>query len=141
MTKDKLKHKLKSSLAIRKQIDAHYEQLQQLRATATKITPSYNLAPSGGGECGKVENAVLQIYDLEQQINSDIVRMTSAVQETYKFINLLDDEVLRLVIQMRYINHKSWERIAAELGYSCRQIHRLHNKALNVILKILNKKS
>lgn len=134
MTKDELKHKLKSSWAISKQIDTYYEQLQQLRATATKITPSYSLAPSGGGGSGKVENAVLRIYDLEQQINSDIVRMTFAVQETYKFINLLDDEVLRLVMQMRYINHKSWERIAAELGYSWRGVHNLHSRALNDIL-------
>ena len=62
-----------------------------------------------------------------------------ALEETTRLINLVDDPQVHLVLQMRYRNFKKWEQIAAELGYSWRQVHRLHDKGLNVILKLDNK--
>lgn len=116
--------------------ELHY-QLKELRATGTRITPSYSLAPAGGGDnnTSKPEQAALAIYELEQEINAQIEQQCKATRETYALIDLLDDELLKLIMLKRYTGHKPWEEIAVEMGYSWRQVHNLHSKALNMIVK------
>lgn len=136
MDKDELKRKLKASWVISAQINELYTQLQELRATGTRITPSYSVEAAGGGDnnTSKPEQAALAIYELEQEINAKIEQQRKAVKQTYDLIDLLDDELLKLVMLKRYIGHKLWEEIAVEMGYSWRQVHRLHGRALNSIL-------
>lgn len=137
MDKDELKRKLKASWAISAQINELHIQLQELRATGTRITPSYSVEAAGGGDnnTSKPEQAALAIYELKQEINAKIEQQCAAVRETYRLIDLLDDELLKLVMIKRYAKHKPWEEIAVEMGYSWRQVHNLHSKALNMIVK------
>lgn len=137
MDKDELKRKLKASWVISAQINELYTQLQELRATGTRITPSYSVEAAGGGgdnNTSKPEQAALAIYELEQEINAKIEQQCKAVKQTYDLIDLLDDELLKLIMLKRYASHKPWEEIAVEMGYSWRQVHNLHSKALNSIL-------
>ena len=135
-TKEELKRKLKSSWVLSLKIKELHTQLQELRATGTRITTSYSVEAAGGGDnnTSKPEQAALAIYELEQKINAKIEQQCKAVKQTYDLIDLLDDELLKLVMLKRYTGHKPWEEIAVEMGYSWRQVHNLHRKALNSIL-------
>lgn len=134
MRKNELKAKLKSAWALQKQIENDYEELQRLRDCANKITPAYSLVPGSGGDNQKVATAVAKIVDLEKAINADMARLMTALQEVRELISLLNDDTQIVVMRMRYLNYKKWEVIAADLGYSWRQVHRLHGRALNSIL-------
>lgn len=136
-TKEELKRKLKSSWVLSLKVEELHYQLKELEAMGTKVTPSYSLAPAGGGDnnTNKPEQAALAIYELKQEINAKIEQQCAAVRETYRLIDLLDDELLKLVMIKRYAKHKPWEEIAVEMGYSWRQVHNLHSKALNMIVK------
>lgn len=138
-TKDELKRKLKASWAISAQINELHIQLQELRVTGTRITPSYSIEAAGGGDnnTSKPEQAALAIYELEQEINSKIEQQCKTLGETYALIDLLDDELLKLLMLMHYVGRKPWEQIAAELHYSWQWVHELHSRALNAILKRL----
>ena len=140
-TKEELKRKLKSSWVLSLKVKELHYQLKELRATGTRITPGYSLAPAGGGDnnTSKPEQAALAIYELEQEINAQIEQQCKATRETYALIDLLDDELLKLVMLKRYTGHKPWEKIAVEMGYSWQWVHKLHSKALNVILVKCNK--
>ena len=135
-TKEELKRKLKSSWVLSLKVKELHYQLKELRATGTRITPSYSVEAAGGGDnnTSKPEQAALAIYELEQEINAKIEQQCKAMRETYALIDLLDDELLKLVMLKRYTGHKPWEEIAVEMGYSWRQVHRLHGRALNGIL-------
>lgn len=137
MDKDELKRKLKASWAISAQINELHIQLQELRVTGTRITPSYSIEAAGGGDnnTSKPEQAALAIYELEQEINNLVEQQCVTMRETYELINLLDDELLKLIMLKRYTGHKPWEQIAVEMGYSWRQMHNFHSKALNKIVK------
>lgn len=139
MNKDELKCKLKASWAISMQINELHTQLQELRATGTRITPSYSVEAAGGGDnnTSKPEQAALAIYELEQEINGLIENQCKALGEAYELINLLDDELLKLLMLMHYVGRKPWEQIASELHYSWQWVHELHSRALNAILKRL----
>lgn len=141
ITRTELKARLKASWAISVQINELHTQLQEIRATGTRITPSYNVEPAGGGDnnTSKPEQTVLAIYELEQEINAKIEQQCAAVRETYRLIDLLDDELLKVVMLKRYTGHKPWEEIAVEMGYSWQWVHKLHSNALNAILVKCNK--
>ena len=128
MEKEELKQKLKAAWVLRMKIDEFRDQLINLSETGTRITPSYGLAPaSSGNNTSKPEQVALAVFELEREIN--------ALREIYASIDLLDDEMLKLIMVMHYVNLKSWEQIAAETGYSWRWIHKLHSKALEIIIK------
>ena len=134
MTKDELKKKLRSAFAIQKQIEAEYVELQNLRDNASRITPAYSLAPGGSGTGQRIENAMAKIVDAENIIQSEMEILMVALGEIRQLISLVDDPILRLILHKRYLCYQKWEQIAADLSYSWKQIHRLHNRALNIIV-------
>ena len=135
MTKDELKCKLRSAFAIQKQIEANYVEIQNLRDNANRITPAYSLAPGGGGNGQRIENAMAKIVDMENIIQSDIELLMVALGEIRQLISLVDDPVLRLILHKRYLCYQKWEQIAADLSYSYRRVLQMHGRALSVILK------
>lgn len=135
MTKDELKQKLRSAFVLQKQIEAEYVELQNLRDNASRITPAYSLAPGGGGNGQRIENAMAKIVDAENLIRSDIELLVIALGEIRQMIATIDDTVLRLVLHKRYLCYQKWEQIAADLNYSWQWLHKMHGRALNVILR------
>lgn len=134
MTKDELKGKLKSAAAWQKMLEEDYMELQRLRDNANKITPTYSQAPACSGLGQKLGKNVVLVIEQEQLIQEHMHNLLKALKEVKQLIGLVDKPELRVVLQMRYLNYKAWEQIAAELGYSWRQVHRLHGRALNSIL-------
>lgn len=135
MTKDELKEKLKSAAAWQKMLAEDYMELQRLRDNAKQITPTYSQALACSGFGQKLEKNVVLVIEQEQLIQEHMHNLLKTLKEVRQLIGLVDKPELRVVLQMRYLNYKAWEQIAAELGYSWRQVHRLHGRALNLILK------
>lgn len=134
MTKDELKYKLRSAWVLQKQIDAYKIEIQNLRDNANRITPAYSMAPGGGGNEQRIENAMAKIIDIENNIKQDIEIQLLAVDEIHCLMAMVDDPLLKLLLHKRYILYEKWEKIAVDLNYSWKQVHRLHNKALNIIV-------
>ena len=136
MTKDELKRKLKSAYYWQRSLEEDYLELQKLRDNAARVTPQYSKAPAGCGDGQKLERTIVSIADYEAIIKEHMDNLYMALKEVTRLINLVDDPQAHLVLQMRYRNFKKWEQIAAELDYSWRQVHRLHDKGLRAILNI-----
>ncbi|WP_299448182.1 hypothetical protein [uncultured Phascolarctobacterium sp.] len=134
MTKEELKEKLKGAMYAQRTLEGELDKLQELRNIAQKITPTYSLAPGGVSGGQRIENAVIKIADLENSIREDIEKLVSAIAEVRQLIACIEDPLLRAVLYRRYLCYQKWEQIAADLNYSWRRAHQLHNKALNVIL-------
>ncbi len=135
MTRDELKEKLRSAYTLQRLVDAGVAELQNLRDSAGKITPAYSLAPGVCGTGQRIENDTAKIVDLENTLMADKKRLVEAVAEIKKLIALVDEPLLNRILEKRYLQYQKWEQIAVDLGYAWAQIHRLHSKALNYILK------
>ena len=133
MTKDELKYKLRSAWVLQQQIDAYKIELQNLCDNAGRITPAYSLEHGGGGTGQRIENAMTKIVDIENNIKQNIEIQLLAINEIHCLMAMIDDPLLKLLIHKRYLLYEKWEKIAVDLNYSWKQIHRLHNKALNII--------
>ena len=76
-------------------------------------------------------NTVGRIIDLQNEINRDIDELVDLKAEIREVIDAVPDTDLRLILEERYLNWKSWEQIAVTLGYNLRYLHRLHRQALD----------
>jgi len=66
---------------------------------------------------------------LDEEVES-YIEMRGRVQEV---LEQVDEINLRCVLQMRYMNNKSWDDIAKALSFSRRHVMRLHEQAVKKI--------
>jgi RNA polymerase sigma factor (sigma-70 family) len=75
---------------------------------------------------------------IENKINSQLERMYKEMSYIEDLISCLPEREKKLM-RLRYIDNHKWEEICVEMGYSWKQIHRIHANALmqlkNKILK------
>ena len=111
-------------------INCKLEQLGRLKALATNTTSTISDMPKSHNNNSRLEDTVLKIIELEHSIDAEIDRLVNLKAEASYQISLMQDMRCRLVLEARYINGESWETIAAEMGYSIRNVQNLHGKAL-----------
>ena len=128
--KDKIKY-LKRYINLDREIDRKLEEVARLRSKLTRVTEVYSTEPRGGGTIyGKTEEILAKIVDLENEIDADIDRLVAIWDGIKTIIEAVEDDRERLLLQYRYLDGKTFEKIAVEMNYSWRQIHRLHSRAL-----------
>ena len=116
------------------QINSKIEQVKTLNELATKVTTVYSDMPhSPNRNTGRMEETVAKIIDLESEIDRDIDALVDLKQEVKTAISKVEDEKYRVLLELRYINQKSWEEIANQLGYDLRYTHKIHGRALQKI--------
>lgn len=74
-----------------------------------------------------------KVIDLESEIDQEIDKLIDLRKSIYSIINTLDDEILKRIVVMKYIEFKSFEKIGEEIAYCEKQVARLHRKALDLI--------
>lgn len=74
----------------------------------------------------------------EEKINRRIDELNAVKIEIHSAIEEVESSVLRILLIERYINYKTWNEIADEMGYSYKHVvHNLHSHALKKIAPIL----
>lgn len=120
------------------QIGCMLEDRNSLKDLALRVTPSTG---SGGGSPGgsqdKMGSAVSRIVDKENEINQAVDELIALKQEASLLLARLDKPEHYRVLHERYIQYKSFEQIAAGMGYTYRNAHYLHGRALQAFGKVL----
>jgi DNA-directed RNA polymerase specialized sigma subunit len=130
-----VKQYLKQARYLDERINTKLEQVSSLHDLATKATSTLSDMPGGPTRnTHRMEDIIIKILMLENEINSDIDRLVDLKDEILSVINEVDDFESRLILEKRYINLESWEKIADELNTSTPNISRLHDKALRKVV-------
>ena len=109
-----VKEYLSQAYRIDQRINSKLEQVASLRALATKATSTLSdTPPSGSRNVQSMENVIVKIIDLENEINER-----------------LDNPEYQTLLELRYLCFYSWEKVAVEMEYDLRYLHKLHRKAL-----------
>ncbi|MGF7185291.1 DNA-directed RNA polymerase specialized sigma subunit [Desulfitispora alkaliphila] len=128
------KEYLSQAIWLDQRINSKLEQLKSLRSLSMKVTTSYEHEQvSRTKEKNPMENTVVKLMELEHEIDKDIVRLVDLKRKIMKVINRIESDEYRLVLEMRYLNFKTWEDISEKLNYSYRQVHRIHGEALKMV--------
>lgn len=119
-------------------IESKLLEVQQLKAMITKITPTLKAdVVSSSGNQDKLGDAVAKIVDLENEINKDIDCYIDLKREVKAKLEKLTNPNYYKVLEKRYVQYYTFERIATEMHYSYRNITKLHGRALQAFEKIL----
>ena len=118
-------------------IDFKCEQVETLRSRLTSLgSPSTGDKVQSSLDPDKFTNTMSKIIELEEKINADIDELVDLKRDAMNCIEKLNKDVEKLVLYKRYFNNKSFEQISVEMGYSWRQIHRIHGNALKNFDKV-----
>ncbi len=127
----KAKDYLSQAYRLDQKINCKLDQVSNLRSLAMRATASIHAERvSGKKQISSMENAIVKLIDLEQEINKDIDRLVDLKRNITKVIGKINKQEYQLLLELRYLNYKTWEEIAETMNYSWRNIHYIHSKAL-----------
>ena len=129
---------LRRALVLDMQIDAGFERIQQLRALAERRTAVYGREKVGGsGAADSRMDVVARIVDAERELDAKIDRMLALRAEIQETISRVGDERMRVLLELRYLNGRTWEDVAEEMNYTTRNIYNLHSAALKAVAPLI----
>lgn len=104
---------------------------------AANITAGAGELPCRTGEVhSKVEKAALGLLELAQRLGDQAAQYESIIRDTEQVISCLTNPRHRQVLSLRYMERRTWEAIAAEMGVSDeRNLRRCHGRALKAAEK------
>ena len=121
----------KQWLSRAKRIDEEIDSLIQTRdetlSRILKITQSYT---ADTVQSTKDQHKFDRLAGLEFDIDQKVDELVEVKREIMAAINQISDRRYRLVLLKRYLDYKTFERIAVEMHYSYKQVCRLHGRAL-----------
>ena len=84
-------------------------------------------------EGSRMESAILDIIELEDEISKDVVELVALKKEIIEVIKQVGNTEYQTLLEERYLCFITWEQIAVDMGYELRYIHKLHGKALEEV--------
>lgn len=134
MTENELK-KLKK---LNRLIESNLRQKEELQSLLDSISsPSLctDKVKTSKISNSKLEDRITKFLDLEKVIDDQIDELVDRKTKAKLEFAKLTSEA-QLIMELRYIEDKSWEEIQIDTGYSERAVHEIHNKAKKDLTKI-----
>ena len=117
---------------IDKMINNKLSEIYQLKNLACSISISDNSERvQTSSDKDSLGNAVSKIVDLEREVNDCIDKFSEKRRNIITQIDSLENDMYYQVLFSRYIEQKTFEKIAEDNEYSVRQILRIHGDALS----------
>lgn len=130
------KQYLKQAYRLNELINSDLAELEQLKALSKSISsPNLTGMPSSGTKKQEAPfvNAIVKIVDLEKIIDAEIDRFVDLKKEIRTVINQVPNNDQRLCLKLRYVQFYKWEAVAVAMNLSLKQVHRIHNEALQAV--------
>lgn len=119
---------------IDRSVEAKLERIERLRALAERRTAAYGRRGGGGTRTsdGRMD-VVARLIDAQRELDQEIARLLDTKAAIEAAIARLPDARMRALLELRYLQGRRWDDIAAALGYSRENTLRLHRAALRKV--------
>ena len=101
---------------LEKLIEHEKERLENLRASVDLQSPRLTDMPKAGGARDKLGDTVPEIVDQEAEIRKNLREYTEIREKLTRYINRVPNARIKLIMILRFIDRKSWEEVADEIG-------------------------
>ena len=81
----------------------------------------------------KMEDTVIKICDIQEEAADYVLQFLDAWKEVRNCIEQVPDSKAQYILECRYLSFEDWEDIAAELGYTVRNVQRIVHEAIDQI--------
>lgn len=136
MTNYEKKQWLSRAFLIDKRIKYKFKHIESLRNLATTASQKLNETSDihSGYESSKVEEYAVKIADLETELKMDIMELADTKREVMAAIKSVTNPEASMVLELRYLNMKSWEYISEEMHYASGYVYKVHRRALDILV-------
>jgi hypothetical protein len=114
---------------IDRRIDRKTEERDRLQAKLTAGRSANLTGMPRGGHYDWTDTAA-KVADIDRAIGAEISELCRIKREVNAAIDAVEDVRYRRVLELRYRNYLSWDKISEETGYDLRYVYRLHGRAL-----------
>lgn len=119
-------------------INSKLQQIGSLRSLTQKVTASFDgEVVSHTRNVTSLEDAIIRLMEAEEELNSQIDRLVDTKISIGKLIDQVHNESYRLILEKRYLCFMQWDQIAADMHYSRRWVLNKHERALDVVDRLL----
>lgn len=125
------KHFLSRFCSNELEIERLEQEIAMWESRAERITVSYSPYVDGGEQYDRVQTAVGELVELRAMLYDRLMDSTTLRLEIERSIANMRDERLRLLLELRYIDGLTWEKVAESLNTEYRWVLRLHKRALS----------
>lgn len=131
-----VKEYLKKAYRLDKMIKSNMREIEELKALSECVS-SIQISdmpknPSHSNEAPFVK-PILKMLELQKIIENEITDFVATLTEIREVIYSIDNREQILCLKCRYLEFMKWEAVANEMELSLKQVHRIHNEALNSI--------
>ncbi len=114
-----------------KEIKAKEEQLAQLRAIAESTTAPLSDLPHRSGANDKIGKTAAEIADIKALIQLKVQEYWHEYNRLMRYINGIDDSLVRQIMTLRYINGMTWNAVADTIGGNTEDsVRKIHDRYL-----------
>ena len=117
---------------IDRRIEHKLEDIARMRSKLTNANAKLSDMPKGGQNTDWTD-ADIKILEYEQYVGEEIKKLCDIKRQIREAIDAVDDARFRELLEMRYINNKTFEEIAVAMKYDWRWTMRLHKTALGAV--------
>jgi DNA-directed RNA polymerase specialized sigma24 family protein len=134
MTKDELKKQLHSYRDLKAEYNQIALELEKVEAfMAAPKGANLDGMPRSPGAGDPVLSVVTHHLALQERYRFQLVKLAAAQSLIEDLIESLEPGERKLM-RCRYIDGLTWEEVCVTIGYSWRQAHNIHSKALDKLL-------
>ena len=110
------KKELSQLYYLKKEIEQLRRQIAELEAFATNCSTKITELPNGKGISDKIGNYAAQIADLKALLDLNLKKCFYELNRLDRFIQSVEDPLLRQILTCRFVNGYSWRKIAYTVG-------------------------
>ncbi len=88
-----------------------------------------------------MEQTVMKIMEAEKELDAEIDEMVDKKLEIGRTISMVQDPAYRLILEKRYLNLETWDRIADDIHFTKRTVLRMREKVLEAVQEILDREA
>ena len=123
---------LRQARDIDRRIDHATERVERLRARleAGRMSRITGMPRGGGSDWTETAD---RLIELEQAVNARVREMCRIKRQAIAAIDAVEDARYRELLELYYIDGKTWEQVAEAMNYSVRNVTMLHGKALMMV--------
>lgn len=81
--------------------------------------------------CSDLSSYAVKLIELEEKLIAARYKRINLYTDILDRIEDMKNETEKNILRLKYLRCKTWDKVAVEMGYSWKQIHRLHGAALN----------
>lgn len=119
-------------------INSKLQQVDSLRSLTQKITASYDgEVVSHTRNVTSLQDTIIRLMEAEEELNRQIDELVDLKMDIACLIEQVHNESFRLILEKRYLCFLQWDQIAAEMHYSRRWVLNKHDRAVEVVDKLM----